>query len=207
MKTHPAATVISLTAAGILALAALAGCSSGGTPPAAIPSTTAPSAARTSPATAFNSADVTFARSVVTLDQQSTALTGLVAGHTSRAELRTMAARMDGDYGRYASQARGWMHDWAQPLPSPSGSPWRDSMGPGMMNGQDWNQMGHMYGQRFDSSWTDAAIAVNTAAIAACRAELAHGISPQARALAQQMLTARQADLAQLHSWHDSWAH
>lgn len=201
MKTHPAATVISLTAAGILAVAALAGCSSGGTPPAAIPpATTAPGAARTSPAAAFNAVDVTFARSVVTLDQQSAALTGLVAGHTSRAELRTMAGRMDGDYGRYASQARGWMHDWAQPLPSPSGSPLWPSTGPGMINGQNWSQMGHMYGQEFDSSWTDAAIA-------ACRAELAHGISPQARALAQQMLTARQAGLAQLHSWHDSRAH
>jgi hypothetical protein len=70
----------------------------------------------------------------------------------------------------------GMMQRWLQALPSPYQP--GTGMGPGMMSGHDWAGMHR------------------SAELALCRDELRAGASPQARHLAQAMLTERQAQLA-----------
>jgi hypothetical protein len=81
----------------------------------------------------------------------------------------------------------GMMQRWHQALPSPYQP--GTGMGPGMMSGHDWAGMHR------------------SAELALCRDELRAGASPQARHLAQAMLTERQAQLAQLQRWHHSMDH
>lgn len=80
-------------------------------------------------------------------------------------------------------------------------------MGPGMMSGHDWADMQHQYGHEFNDHWLDAVTANRSAELALCRAELRAGASPQAKHLAQAMLTDRQAQLAQLQRWHHTMDH
>jgi uncharacterized protein (DUF305 family) len=67
--------------------------------------------------------------------------------------------------------------------------------------------MQHQYGQEFNNHWLDAMMHNRSAEMALCRQELRTGASPQARHMAQAMLTQRQAQLAQLQRWHHAMEH
>jgi len=99
----------------------------------------------------------------------------------------------------------GMLQRWHQALPSPYQAP--TGMGPGMMSGHDWAGLHHRYGHAFTGHWLDAMMANRSAELALCRAELRAGASPQARHLAQAMLTDRGAQLAWLQRWHHTMDH
>jgi uncharacterized protein (DUF305 family) len=79
--------------------------------------------------------------------------------------------------------------------------------GPGIMTGHDWADMQHEYGHEFNGHWLGSVTANRSAELALCPAELRAGASPQARHLAQAVLTGRQAQLGQLQRWHHTMDH
>jgi uncharacterized protein (DUF305 family) len=188
--------------AAVLAAAAITACGSTSTGSPATPATSA--AASPSAAAAYNAADVAFTTGIIQLEGQARALDGLVAAHTSSTQLRSYASQL-GDDTTDSQHMSGMMQQWHQALPSPYQP--GTGMGPGMMNGHNWADMQHQYGHDFNDHWLDAMMANRSAELALCRAELRAGASPQARHLAQAMLTGRQAQLAQLHRWHRAMDH
>lgn len=201
-----------LAAAGaaLAATAILAACGSspgpaGSTqnPPGASQSTT-PSA--TTPAGTFSAADVSFAAGTLRLHAQEQALAALAGPHGASTQVRQYAARVSGDDAD-ARHLRDMMGQWHQSAPPPytPGTTPPAGMGPGMMGSHDWQDMTRQYGHEFTDHWLDAMIANRTAQIALCRAELASGTSPQARARA--ILTTSQAQLAQLQTMPHAQEH
>lgn len=188
--------------AAVLAAAALAACGSASTRSPATPTTSA--AASPSAAAAYNTADVAFTSGIIRLEGHARALSGLVAAHTSSTQLRRYASQL-GDDTTDSQHMSGMMQQWDQALPSPCQP--GTGMGPGMMSGHDWADMQHQYGHEFNDHWLDAVTANRSAELALCRAELRAGASPQAKHLAQAMLTDRQAQLAQLQRWHHTMDH
>jgi uncharacterized protein (DUF305 family) len=188
--------------AAVLAAAALAACGSTSTGSPAAPAT--PAAAPPSAAAAYNAADVAFTGGIIRLEGQARALSGLVAAHTGSTQLLRYATQL-GDDTTDSQHMSGMMQRWHQALPSPYQP--GTGMGPGMMSGHDWADMQHWYGHEFNGHWLDAMMANRSAELALCRDELRAGASPQARHLAQAMLTERQAQLAQLQRWHHSMDH
>ncbi len=186
-------------------LAACGGASSAGTSASSAPAATASAAA----AAAFNTADVTFTTSMLTLEGQAAALVGDVPAHTSTPELQQFAASMQAQAGD-AQRMREMMAGWHQPALapySPGASLPAGMMGTGMMNAAEWTQISREHGQAFDSRWLDAMISGYNAEVAQCQHELAWGASPQARALAGTMLAERQSQLARLRQWQPSGQH
>lgn len=201
-----------LAAAGaaLAAAVALAACGSGPAPGGA-PGTAKPPAATapaTTPAAQASAADVTFTAGMLNLENQAAALAALVPAHTTTAQVRQFAAGLDAHAAEF-QQMRGMMGQWGHPAPAPytPGTTPPAGTGPGMMGAHDWDEMGNMHGDDFNNHFADAMIDNRTAEIALCRAELSHGASPQAQALARTMLSQRQAELAQLQAWHNQWQH
>ena len=188
--------------AAVLAAAALAACGSASTRSPATPTRSA--AASPSAAAAYNTADVAFTSGIIRLEGHARALSGLVAAHTSSTQLRSYASQL-GDDTTDSQHMSSMMQQWDQALPSPYQP--GTGMGPGMMSGHDWADMQHQYGHEFNDHWLDAVTANRSAELALCRAELRAGASPQAKHLAQAMLTDRQAQLAQLQRWHHTMDH
>lgn len=203
-----------------VAVGALAGCGSASSP-AGVPGSSSPAAgpaSGTSPAAAFNPADVGFARGMVVLEGQSQTMAALAAGQTTTSQLRQFAAHAGDQARSEKSQLRGWLRSWNQAAPqpwSPGGTP-PYPMGPGMMGSSHWNgywndtnrgwdAMRGLRGRAFDTGWTAMMAQGYTAQADLAQRELASGINPQARALASAVLTSRQAGLAQLHQWYDQW--
>ena len=192
--------------AAVLAAAALAASASTSTGSPATPTTSA--AASPSPAAAHNAADVAFTGGIIRLEGQARALSGLAAAHTSNTQLASYASQL-GDDTADSQHMSGMRQRWHQALPSPyqPGTGMIPGTGPGMMSDHDWADMQHQYGHEFNGHWLDAVTANRSAELALCRAELRAGASPQARHLAQAMLTGRQAQLAQLQRWHHTMDH
>ncbi|HUZ36473.1 MAG TPA: DUF305 domain-containing protein [Streptosporangiaceae bacterium] len=184
--------------------AALAACGSSATPAG----TTTSAAPASTPAAAFNAADVAFTTGMLRLENQAQAMAALVPGHTTTTQLRQFAAHLR-EHDSSTQHMREMMGEWHQPTPAPDtpGTTPVAGMGPGMMGSHDWDEMAHQYGHDFNDHWLDAMIANHTAEITLCRAELRSGASPQARALARTTLAQRQAELAQLHRWHHDQEH
>jgi len=204
-----------LAAGAAVTAAALAACGSGaassGTGGVSGPAGSSPagsSPAGTAPAASFNAADVAFATGMLRLRSQAQAMAGLVAGRTANGQLRRFAATVRSREGD-AQRMRGLMRQWDEPAPAPyvPGTAPPAGMGPGMMRGQGWRQMVREHGSEFADHWLDVMIANRSAQIALCRTELRSGTSPQARALARQVLARRQAGLAQLRGMHHDREH
>jgi uncharacterized protein (DUF305 family) len=201
-----------LAAAGaaLTAALALAACGSSPAPSGTSGSATPPPAATTPAATPtrVNAADVAFTTGMLALENQAAALAALVPGHTTTAQVRQFAAGLD-EHAAEFQQMRGMMGQWGHAAPAPytPGATPPAGTGPGMMGPGDWDEMGRMHGGDFNDHFADALIANRRAEIALCRAELSHGSSPQARALARTMLTQRQGELTQLQAWHHQWEH
>lgn len=196
-------------AAGAAALA-LAACGSGPAtsgPSGATPRPTATTPA-TTPSTPVNAADVAFATGMLRLENQAAAMAALAPSHTSTAQVRQFAAGLDEHAGEF-QQMRGLMSQWGHAAPAPyaPGATPPAGSGPGMMGPGAWGEMGRMHGADFNDHFADAMIANRAAEIALCRAEIAHGASPQAQALARAMLAQRQAELTQLQAWRHLWEH
>lgn len=196
--------------AGVAVIAAvtLTACgvgTSAGTPASSAPAAPAPAAA----SAAFNTADVTFTTSMLTLEGQAAALASDVPGHTSTPELQQFAASMQAQAGD-AQHMREMMAGWHQSVPapySPAASLPAGMTGTGMMDAAEWAQISGEHGQAFDSRWLGAMISGYSAEVALCQHELASGASAQARALAGAMLAERQSQLAQLRQWQSGGQH
>ncbi|HUY51891.1 MAG TPA: DUF305 domain-containing protein [Streptosporangiaceae bacterium] len=204
-KYHLAAAGAALAAA-----VALVACGSSSAPPGTSGSTT-PQPTATTPAaapTTVTAADVAFTTGMLRLENQAAALAALVPAHTTTAQLRQFAVGLD-EHAAEFQQMRGMMGQWGRAAPAPytPGATPPAGTGPGMLGPGGWDEMGHMHGGDFNDHFADAMIANRTAETALCRAELSHGASPQARALARTMLTQRQAELTQLQAWHHQWEH
>ena len=193
--------------AAVVAAVALTACGMGassGTPASSAANVPAPATATTA---AFSTADITFATSMLGLEEQAAAMAGTVTGHTATPQLQQFAARMQARTGD-AQRMRELMGGWHQPMPapySPGASLPAGMMGTGMMNAADWAKISHEHGQSFNRHWLDAMISSYNAEAALCRQELGSGASSQARALARSMLAERQSELGQMQQWHQDW--
>ena len=96
-------TILAGSAAALaLAVGAVAGCGPAGSS-AAAPGSASPAAgpaSGTSPATAFNTADVAFARGMAVLEGQTQTMAALAAGQSATPQLRQFAAN-----ARWSAQA------------------------------------------------------------------------------------------------------
>jgi uncharacterized protein (DUF305 family) len=159
--------------AAVIAAVTLSACGTGtsaGTPASSAPAATAP---------AFNTADVTFTTSMLTLEGQAAALASDVPAHTSTPGLQQFAASMQAQAGD-AQRMREMMAAWHQPALapySPGASLPAGMMGTGMMDAAEWAQISGEDGQAFDSRWLDAMVSGYNAEIALCQHELASGAS------------------------------
>ncbi|SKX65724.1 putative lipoprotein [Mycobacteroides abscessus subsp. abscessus] len=72
--------------------------------------------------------------------------------------------------------------------------------GMGMMSEQEMTAMENARGQEFDTLWLNGMIAHHQGAIDMAKTELADGIDPASRALAEQITTSQQAEIDRMRS-------
>lgn len=172
---------LALAAAGSIAVAALAGCSSG-----APSGTFSPTASSGAPGEGVfgphNQADAQFAQSLQVLNDQGIALTDLATAKTENAQVMNAAAQYAAAMRAQNDQAKAWLSAWINP--SFSGDPAKI---PGLIPDDQFAAVAIATGAQFQTAWANAMATHAAGARQIAQAELISGTNPQAKALATRM--------------------
>jgi uncharacterized protein (DUF305 family) len=169
-----------------------------GLPPATTTGAAAASGEPTAPAQAnaqHNQADVTFLNSVALLHDQAGQLGSLGAASAINAQLRTLSQTISTERYPASETLANWLAQWGQPAPSAS-----VTQVPGLLTTAQVQQLQGLKGSAFDSALVSDLVANHQAVISAANTEVSSGSNPQAQQVAQNLVTAEQAELNQLNA-------
>jgi uncharacterized protein (DUF305 family) len=178
--------------AGVLAAAAaagglLAGCGSN-TSPATTPPPSAVSSAPAAGQQQHNQADVVFLQNMIPHHARAITMSQMARNRAASPKVKDLAARIEAEQGPEIQQMRSLLTAWGAPAPATPGG-----MGQGQMPGM-------MSGTGFDRMFLQMMIVHHQSAIDMSQTELAQGSNPDARRLAQQIITAQQAEVREMQT-------
>ncbi|GIF06952.1 DUF305 domain-containing protein [Actinoplanes siamensis] len=198
-----------LTGAAVTATLVLSACggddtsSDSGMNHGGMTATTAASAA--APAT-FNDADVMFASMMIPHHRQAVEMAGLAGGRAAGGDVKDLAAKIEAAQQPEIDTMTRWLTAWGHPMPAmnASGMPGMNASAmpgmdhgsmPGVMSPADMDKLAKATGAAFDKQFLTMMISHHEGAVTMARQEVAQGSNPDAKALAQKIITDQQAQI------------
>jgi uncharacterized protein (DUF305 family) len=149
----------------------------------------------------FNDADVAFAQSMIPHHEQAIEMAELAADRAQSSEVRQLAADIEAAQGPEIDQMNAWLDQWGQDATA-AGSMDHGDMGHGdtggMMTEDDLTMLGGADGAEFDRMFLEMMIEHHEGAVDMARTEQASGENPDAVALAEQVETDQEAEIAKM---------
>ncbi|MCW3839966.1 DUF305 domain-containing protein [Micromonospora yasonensis] len=146
----------------------------------------------------FGDADVMFAQMMIPHHRQAVAMAELAGSRAADPELKKLAGQIKAAQAPEIATMTGWLAAWGRPVPSASaghGMPGMDHGMPGMMSDAEMDKLGAASGTDFDRQFLTMMIAHHEGAITMAKDELARGENPDAKVLAEQIVTAQQGEI------------
>ncbi|WP_433531364.1 DUF305 domain-containing protein [Micromonospora sp. CA-263727] len=152
---------------------------------------------------ASNAADRMFAQMMIPHHEQAVEMSDLAATRASDPEVKQLAAQIKDAQAPEIAQLRTWLTQWGAPMPSATadghgtehGTPDMDYEMPGMMSDADLARLTAAAGTEFDRQFLTMMIAHHEGAITMSEEEVAQGVNPDAKALAQQIISTQQSEI------------
>ena len=159
-------------------------------------------AAGASVVAAHNTADVMFAQMMVVHHQQAVDMAKLAPTRAGSPKVKDLAAKIGAEQGPEIQKMTEWLRAWGgAPMPMPSGAQGH-GMGqgsmPGMMTAADMSRLEASRGAEFDRMFLTMMIRHHEGAVAMAKTELADAVNPDAKELAQSIVTTQTAEIAQM---------
>lgn len=200
-------------AAATAAVAVLAACSSNSTTRAGHPSmpasgmsasgmpmTTGSDASATPAVGAHSQADIAFATQMIPHHRQAVQMADMALTRATNADVKTLAQTIKAAQDPEIVQMSGWLAGWPQAIPSSStnGMGGMDHTGTGMMSDADMTGLSKATGAAFDRMWVSMMIRHHQGAVTMATTEQSTGQNPDAKKLAQSIITSQTAQITQL---------
>jgi uncharacterized protein (DUF305 family) len=188
-------------AAAIVALAA--GCSNGGDMSGMDMSQTQTSTSADSAGQAeHNDQDITFAQGMIPHHQQAVDMATMAAEKATNGQVKDLASRIEGAQAPEIQQLTDMLDQWGAPTESTTTSmPGMDHggmSGEGMMTDEEMQQLQQATSADFDRMWVQMMIKHHQGAVAMAKTEIEQGENTDAKALAQQIVTAQEAEITEM---------
>jgi uncharacterized protein (DUF305 family) len=192
---------------GVLALSVvLSACGGDATAPSTGPTATTPTATATAGVSAeHNDADIRFAQMMIPHHRQAVEMAELAVDRAENPEVKALAEQIRSAQDPEIEAMTGYLTAWGAEVPAEHDMPGMDhsdmSGGPGMtgmMTAEQMDQMRSATGAAFDTRFLQMMIAHHEGAITDSQRELAEGINPQAKELANQIISAQTAEITQM---------
>jgi uncharacterized protein (DUF305 family) len=187
--------------------ALLAGCSSESHDMSSMPSTTSmpgmPGMSGTAPAADHNQQDATFAQEMSVHHSQALDMAKLAPTRSTDPKVLALAARIEKAQDPEIQQMQGWLTKWGMPgsMPMDHGSmPMDHGSMPGVMSDADMAKLEQARGAEFDRLFLQQMIQHHQGAIEMAKTELAQGSNADAKALAQKIIDAQTAEIAEMQA-------
>ena len=195
--------LLGISAAAIVALTA--GCGGGDTDAstqntAGGTSTSAESAGQAE----HNDQDVAFAQGMIPHHQQAVDMAKLAAEKATNPQVKDLAGRIQGAQDPEIQQLTGMLDQWSASMPgmsTESGMPGMDHggmSGDGMMTDEEMQQLESATGADFDRMWVQMMIKHHQGAVTMAKTELEQGKNSDAKALAQNIVDAQEAEITEM---------
>lgn len=161
----------------------------------------ASSANTASPDAAFNDADVTFAQGMIPHHEQAIEMADIALDPTVGAgeQVRDLATRIKGAQDPEVMMMTGWLTDWGMPMQMDMEGHDMSSMD-GVMSADEMDALAALTGSDFDAMWLQMMIRHHQGAISMAQTVKAGGFSPEVLALADQIIAAQQAEIAEMQA-------
>ena len=197
---------VRLRSAALLATLTLAACGDDGSSDSSAITPTAPAsgAATASPdaSAEFNDAEVMFAQGMIPHHEQAVEMADIALDPTIGAgpEVIDLATRIKAGQDPEIEQMKGWLESWGQPMQMDM-SDGHDMGGmDGMMTVEEMDELGTMTGPDFDRMWMEMMIRHHEGAIEMADTVTADGSNADVRALAEAIIGAQQAEIAEMQA-------
>ena len=160
----------------------------------------ASTAASAGASASFGQADVMFAQMMIPHHQQAVQMAELADTRAADPEVKKLAGQIKAAQAPEIATMTGWLTAWGMPAPSAGAGhgtsmPGMDHGMPGMMSDADMARLAAASGTGFDKQFLTMMIAHHEGAITMAKDEVARGVNPDAKALAQQIMTAQQGEI------------
>ena len=148
----------------------------------------------------FNDADVAFAQGMIPHHAQAVDMASIALQPESgaSAEIQALATAIQGAQDPEIETMTEWLQTWGQPMEMP-GMDGMDGMD-GMMTEEQMTALAGLSGPAFDTEWATMMIAHHQGAITEAETVKATGADPEVLALADQIISAQQAEIAQMQA-------
>lgn len=144
----------------------------------------------------FDDADVTFATMMIPHHQQAVELSALVPDRSSNPDVVKLAAEISAAQAPEIETMKGFLAQWNA---GGSGHGGHDmSSMQGMVDDATMAKLKTLKGQEFNTLWLQSMIGHHEGAIDMARAEIDGGTNPDAKTLAQQIVTAQDAEITRM---------
>src|SRR5205823_6517481 len=156
------------------------------------------------PAAGHNQQDVTFAQNMVAHHGQAIDMAKLAPSRSTNTKVLDLANRIEQAQGPEIEQMRGWLAQWGAPgmngsMPGMPGMPTMPDM-PGLMSDSDMTRLEQARGTDFDRLFLRLMTQHHQGAIDMAKTELAQGGDAGAKALAQKIIDAQQAEITEMQT-------
>ncbi|MBP2330698.1 uncharacterized protein (DUF305 family) [Kibdelosporangium banguiense] len=188
--------LVGASAAAVLAL--IAGCGSSGNDATMAGHSSTPTPTSSAPA-ANNADDISFAQGMIPHHAQAVEMAKLVPSRSTNPKMLALATRVQQAQDPEIQQLTDMLKKWGSaPASTDHGS--MDHGGGGMMTADEMKQLEAAKGAEFDRMWTQMMIKHHEGAIKMARTELGKGASGDAKALAQKIIDAQQAEITEMQA-------
>lgn len=153
-----------------------------------------------------NAADVTFAQGMVPHHAQAIDMAKLARQRAQSEHVKELARQIEAAQGPEIAKLSGWLQSWGAPV-SHTGMPGMPgmqhgnmdhgdmNMGQGMMSEDDMRKLGQVNGPEFDRMFLEMMIKHHEGAVTMAQTEVVQGQFPEAKQMAQQIITTQQAEI------------
>lgn len=149
---------------------------------------------------AHNADDVSFAQNMLPHHQQAIELADLAPQRSTDPALLDLASAIAAAQGPEVEQMTQMLRSWGEdPAMDHGGHAGHDMTMPGMVDAATMQRLETLSGAEFDTLWLQSMIAHHQGAVEMAKAELANGENPEAKTLAQQIIDAQEAEIAQMN--------
>ena len=162
-----------------------------------------PAPSTSAQAAGHNADDVMFAQQMIPHHSQALDMAKLVPSRSTNPKVLDLASRIEKAQDPEIQQMRGWLTGWGagtseMPGMTHDAMPGMGGSMPGMMSDADMQKLGAAKGAEFDKMWLDMMIKHHQGAVDMAKTELQKGSNADAKALAQKIIDAQQAEITEM---------
>jgi len=134
---------------------------------------------------------------------QAVEMADLAVKQATDPRVKALAPKIKAAQRPEVERMSGWLTGWGEPVPGSSGGHDMSAMGDqtgGMMSAQEMTNLGKATGPGFDRMWLQMMVRHHQGAVKSARTEVAQGVNPESKVLAQAIIDSQSAEIAEMSS-------